>query len=86
MSSSPLGINTSPVEVTHISNNGIWLLAHNEELFLSYDDFPWFLDAPVKAIMHVEEPSEGHFYWPDLDIDISLDSIRSPEKFPLKSK
>jgi hypothetical protein len=83
MSSLPLGSNTSPAEITHISSNGIWLLAHNEELFLSYDDFPWFLDKPVKAIMKVEEPSEGHFYWPDLDVDLSLEIIRHPENFPL---
>ncbi len=86
MSSLPHGSNTSPVEVTHVSSHGIWLLAHDEELFLPYTEFPWFLDQPLKAVMRVEEPSEGHFYWPDIDVDLSLAMIREPGKFPLKAQ
>jgi hypothetical protein len=73
-------------QITRISSNGIWLLARNEELFLSYEDFPWFLDKPVKSIMKVEEPTEGNFYWPDLDVDLSLKIIKNPGYFPLKIK
>lgn len=70
-------------EVTNISNHGIWLLSGDNELFLSYDDFPWFKDAPVKYILNVTELTENHFYWPDLDIDLTLDIINHPERFPL---
>ncbi len=28
------------VEVTHVSNNGVWLLAGDKEMFMSYDEFP----------------------------------------------
>jgi hypothetical protein len=28
----------------------------------------------------------GHFHWPDLDVDLSLQIIRNPERFPLKAK
>lgn len=82
----PLGKNISGVEVTNISAHGIWLLSGDKELFLSYDQFPWFKDAPVGKIINVEEPSPGHFYWPDLDIDLGIDSIEHPERFPLVSK
>lgn len=85
MSSLPLGSNTSPVEVTHVSSHGIWLLAHDEELFLPYTEFPCFLDQPLKAVMRVEEPTTGHFYWLDIDVDLSLAMIREPDKFPLES-
>jgi hypothetical protein len=27
-----------------------------------------------------------HLYWPDLDIDLAVESIRHPEKFPLVSR
>jgi hypothetical protein len=27
-----------------------------------------------------------HFRWPELDVDLSLESIRHPEKFPKKSR
>jgi hypothetical protein len=53
---------------------------------MSYDDFPWFKDAPVGKVLNVEEPSLGHFYWPDLDVDVGLETIENPEKFPLKAK
>ena len=74
------------VEVTNISSHGIWLLAGEKELFLSYEHFPWFKDAPIKKIFNLEEPIKGHFYWPDLDVDLSAEIIEHPERFPLKAK
>ena len=86
MSSRALGKNTSAVEVTNISSHGIWLLAADQELFLSYEDFPWFKDVPLGKILNVEEPTPGHFHWPDLDIDLTSEIIEHPERFPLKSR
>lgn len=86
MSSPVRGDNTSPVEVTNISPHGIWLNANNQEMFLSYEDFPWFKDQPIKNIFKVEEPSPGHYYWPVLDVDLTREIIEHPEKFPLKTK
>ncbi|MHB8766080.1 MAG: DUF2442 domain-containing protein, partial [Deferrisomatales bacterium] len=51
----------SAAEVTNISPQGLWLLAGGEELFLAFDDFPWFRHAPVAAALRVEEPLPGHF-------------------------
>jgi hypothetical protein len=31
-------------------------------------------------------PSAHHLYWPDLDIDLAVESIRDPASFPLVSK
>ena len=86
MKSETLGTHTSPVEVTHISQHGLWLLVQNRELFVSFDKFPWFKDAPVGSILKVEQPHPGHLYWPDLDIDLAVESIEHPERFPLISK
>ena len=86
MSSGPLGQTSSVVEVTHVSSHGIWLLSGHEELFLPYDDFPWFKDVPLRKILRVEEPSPGHFHWPDLDVDLSTESIKHPERFPLQAR
>lgn len=72
------------VEVTHISGNGVCLLARDKELFMSFDDFPWFKDAPVGKILNVEEQHPDQFYWPDLDIDLTTEIIEHPERFPLK--
>jgi hypothetical protein len=86
MSSEALGQSTSGPEVTHVSGHGIWLLVRDEELFLPYDDFPWFREASISAILNVEEPTRGHFHWPDLDVDLGLESIAHPQRFPLRSR
>lgn len=86
MNSKALGTSTFPVEVTHISAHGIWLLTGNRELFMAYDKFPWFKDAPISKILKVEEPTPGHYYWPELDVDLTEEIISHPERFPLEAK
>lgn len=86
MSSSAPGNTTSAVEVTHVSRHGVWLLAHGKELFMPYEEFPWFKEQPIKVILNVEEPSPGHFYWPDIDVDLTEEIIDHPERFPNKAR
>lgn len=86
MSSFPHGKNILAVEVTNISAHGVWLFAHNKELFMSYEDFPWFKDQAVNSIINVEEQSPGHYYWPDIDIDLTQEIIEHPERFPSNAK
>lgn len=86
MSSRPLGNTSSAIEVTNISSHGVWILAADEEFFLSYENFPWFKDARVGQVLQIEQPTPGHFYWPDLDIDIGIETIKDPDRFPLKAK
>ncbi len=83
MSSSAHGIPASETEVTNVSTHGLWLLSHGKELFLSYENFPWFKEAPIGHVVAVKEVSPGHFYWPELDIDLGMDTIEHPEKYPL---
>lgn len=86
MSSLAHGKSTSATEVTHISPHGVWLLSlSGKELFMSYEDFPWFEDQPVKVICNVEEHPTGHFYWPDIDVDLSESIIENPAHYPLKA-
>jgi hypothetical protein len=80
------GAVTSAVEVTNISRHGFWLLLDDRELFLPFEEFPWFQGAPVEAILRVERPQPNHLYWPDVDVDLTVDSIEHPERYPLKAK
>ena len=80
------GTTTSDVEVTNISSHGFWLLVEGKELFLAYEDFPWFKNVPVGQIIDVEQPSPGHFRWPQLDVDLGAKTIEHPDRFPLKAK
>jgi hypothetical protein len=86
MNSKALGKYTFQIEITNISSHGIWLFAKDKELFMSYEDFPWFKEAPIGKVLNVEEPTPGHFYWPELDVDLGIESIEHPERFPLKVK
>jgi Protein of unknown function (DUF2442) len=81
--SAALGGNTSGVEVSNVSPHGFWLLLGTEELFVPFSDFPWFRDATIRQIGHVELQAPHHLYWPELDIDLSVASIRDPKAFPL---
>lgn len=54
-----------------------------KEYFLDYEHFPWFLEAPVQKVFSVVEEAEGHLRWPDLDVDLSIDSIQDPGDFPM---
>ncbi len=80
------GTSTLAAEVTNISRHGFWMLIGDEELLLSFEQFPWFKQATVEQITNVERPAPDHLYWPSLDVDLSVDSIRRPEDFPLLSR
>ncbi|MHB8511317.1 MAG: DUF2442 domain-containing protein [Actinomycetota bacterium] len=83
--SSMRGTNTSAAEVTNISRHGFWLLIDDRELFLPFNEFPWFKEASVASLTNLERPQRDHLYWPDLDVDLTVDSIDHPDRYPLKA-
>jgi hypothetical protein len=83
MESSCIGTSTSGPEVTNVSPFGLWILYRGKEYFLDYRDFPWFLNARLRKVFAVVEDAVDHLRWPDLDVDLSLDSIKAPRAFPL---
>ena len=86
MTSVALGSIISAAEVSHVSRDGFWILLQNEELFVPFVEFPWFRDASIGQLMNVEWPQSNHLYWPDLDVDLSVESIRNPADFPLRAR
>ena len=86
MKSAARGRRISLVEVTNVSLHGFWLFVGERELFVPFKEFPWFRDASVREITNVQLPSPHHLYWPDLDIDLAVESLEHPEKYPLISK
>ena len=88
MKSQKLGRNTSPeVEVLNISIHGLWILVKGEEFFLPYEKYPWFKGATIEQIHNCElSPAGRGVHWPDLDVDLAIESLKHPEKFPLTYK
>ena len=73
-----LGTSTLVPEVTHVSKHGFWMLLDTEELLVPFEHFPWFKKATIEQLSDVQ--------WPQLDIDLSIESIRKPSAFPLVAK
>ena len=80
------GKSTSDVEVTHVSTHGFRILIGEREVYASFEDFPWFKEASISELTAVELPSAHHLYWPELDVDLAVDSLDHPERYPLISR
>jgi hypothetical protein len=83
MKSEITGTDTSAPEILNVSPHGFWLRVAEREYFLSFDDFPWFKSATLRQLFMVELHHGDHLYWPELDVDLDLERIAHPEKFPL---
>ena len=77
------GTSTLPVEISHVSQHRLRILLDAEELFLPFEQFPWFRNATIDQICSVARPTADHLYWDQLGIDLSVQSIRNPAEFPL---
>ena len=71
------------VEVSHIDMHGVWLCIEDKEYFLPYDEYPWFRNARIKEVLNATVLHGYHLYWPDLDVDLEIDSLENPQKYPL---
>jgi hypothetical protein len=83
MASSTHGASTSQVEVGNVDSHGLWLIIDDKEFFLPYEAFPWFRKATIDQILNVQLLHGDHLHWPDLDIDLEINSLVEPESFPL---
>ena len=86
MKSQTPGTSTSDAEVTNIDTHGIWVLVKSKEYFLPYEHFPWFKDAKVRDIVDVRLLHGKHLYWPTLDVDLTIDALSNPDKYPLVAR
>ncbi|OGQ33818.1 MAG: hypothetical protein A3F16_03925 [Deltaproteobacteria bacterium RIFCSPHIGHO2_12_FULL_43_9] len=86
MRSQKLGKNISEVEILNISVFGIWIYVKGKEYFLDFENYPWFQNAKISQILNVELLHNNHLSWPDLDIDLDVEILETPEKYPLVYK
>ena len=74
---------TSRAEVQDVSRFGLWLYVNDKEYFLPYIKYPWFKDAKISAVYNLQFLHGYHLRWPDLDVNLELESLEHPEKYPL---
>ena len=72
--------------VENITPFGIWLFVKEKEYFLNYGDYPYFKNQTLKSIQHVQLLHGYHLYWPELDVDLEIDNLENPGKYPLRSQ
>ena len=76
-------ITTSYSEVTNITATGFWLLVDDKEYFVPFTDYPAFQKATIPQIYHVRRLDPAQLHWPELDVDIELEALEHPDRFPL---
>ncbi|MFO8058037.1 MAG: DUF2442 domain-containing protein [bacterium] len=74
------------VSVENITPFGIWLYIKGKEYFLSYETCPFFKEQTLGEIQNVRLLHGFHLYWPDLDVDLEIDNLENPERYPLTYK
>jgi hypothetical protein len=79
------GKSTLKPEVVNVSEHGFWLFWKGREYFMPFAKFPWFKDTTISQISDVEILHGEHLYWPELDVDLTFNIIRHPEKYKLIS-
>ena len=74
------------VNVLMINSQGIMLNVGGNDYFVSYNRLPWMKDATVKSVLNVQMAGKNAIEWPDLDVDLEIDSLKHPERYPLVIK
>ena len=62
------------VSVLMINAQGMMLSVLGQDYFISYNRVPWLMAGP-----HAIE-------WPELDVDLEIESLKHPERYPLVMK
>ena len=79
------GTNTS-VKVLAIIPNGIMIEAYGNIYFLPYNSNPWFENAKIADVFNIEPVGCIGVRWDALDVDLAIESLMHPEKYPLIAK
>ena len=74
------------VSVLMINAQGMMLSVLGQDYFLSYNRVPWLRDARVSSALNVRMCGPNAIEWPELDIDLEIESLKHPERYPLVMK
>ena len=78
--------NGTSVSVLMINAQGIMISVGGQDFFLSYNRIPWMREASIKDVLDVQMSGNEAIEWPKLDVDLEIDSLRHPERYPLLIK
>ena len=85
-SASVLMINAQGIMLSVLGHD--YFLSYNRIpwMHLSYNRIPWMQDAPIRSVLNVQMSGPEAIEWPDLDVDLEIESLQHPERYPLVIK
>ncbi len=75
---------SNKAEIQNISKEGVWVWLNDQEFFLPFTEFPWFLKATIAQIYDIECFHGHHLHWPSLDVDVDVATLKHLDAYPLK--
>lgn len=70
-------------KVLMINNKGIMLSVKGNDYFISFNRIPWLKSASIMDALNVKMSGRNAIEWPTLDVDLEIDSLKHPERYPL---
>ena len=81
-----MNIQDSSVSVLMINDKGIMLSVKGNDYFISYNRMPWIKNASIMDALNVQMSGRNAIEWPTLNIDLEIDSLKHPKRYPLIMK
>ena len=69
--------------VLMIDAQGMMLSVLGPDSFVSYSRVPRLRDARVSSALNVRMAGPNAIEWPELDVDLGIESLKHPERYPL---
>ena len=79
-------ISNPSANVLMINSQGIMLSVCGNDYFLSYNRIPWMLTASIGDVLNVRMSGRNAIEWPTLNVDLEIESLKHPERYPLIMK
>lgn len=77
---------STSASVLMINDKGLMLSVLGNDYFVSYNRLPWMRNARISDVLNVQMLGKTAIEWPALDIDLEIDSLQHPERYPLVMK
>jgi len=77
---------STSASVLMINDKGIMISVDSQDYFLSYNRVPWMKDASIRDVLNVQKQGRSAIEWPSLDVDLEIESLKHPERYPLIMK
>ncbi|MBQ8939058.1 MAG: DUF2442 domain-containing protein [Paludibacteraceae bacterium] len=69
-----------------INDKGVMISVQGQDYFLSFNRVPWMRDATINEVLDVQMSGKNAIEWPKLDVDLEVESLKHPERYPLLIK